>query len=354
MREEIFKENGEIGKNRTSNFELLRIILILFIITLHYLNAQMGGILGNTTNQQLNYYIAHFIESICICAVNCFILITGYHMINKETVKLNKIFTLIFIVLFYNILIYAIMLISGDEILGIESIKKFIKSIFSGSTWFVIIYIILYALIPYINKMVRNIGKSKYKNLLIILIIAFSIYPTFLTDVTVKDNGYGIINFITLYLIGGFIQKFEFNSKISKYPKIGFLSCVICTFIFSLFTNKAFAYNSIFNIISAIYLFLIFKQIKIQSKSINNLAKYTFGIYILHTNIFLRNFIWKDIAKCDLFYNSNYLIIHMIAVVLGIFISCLIIDFIRNIIFKLIKQNIEKRIKIKNYEITVS
>ena len=33
-------------EKRTSNFELLRIILILFIITLHYLNSEMGGILG--------------------------------------------------------------------------------------------------------------------------------------------------------------------------------------------------------------------------------------------------------------------------------------------------------------------
>lgn len=34
-------------KNRESNFELARIISMMMIIGLHYLNADMGGVLGN-------------------------------------------------------------------------------------------------------------------------------------------------------------------------------------------------------------------------------------------------------------------------------------------------------------------
>ena len=62
---------------RKSNIELLRIILIIMIITLHYLNGGIGGALSNTNPNTFNYYLITFIESLCIVAVNVFIIITG-------------------------------------------------------------------------------------------------------------------------------------------------------------------------------------------------------------------------------------------------------------------------------------
>ena len=58
------KENEKT--QRESNFELLRIILILMIITLHYCNGSMGGLLNNLTEGSIQYYMTHFIESACI------------------------------------------------------------------------------------------------------------------------------------------------------------------------------------------------------------------------------------------------------------------------------------------------
>lgn len=58
---------------RSSNFELLRIISIIMIITLHYLEYYA---LPHANIGTLNYYIIHFIESVCIMGVNCFVLIT--------------------------------------------------------------------------------------------------------------------------------------------------------------------------------------------------------------------------------------------------------------------------------------
>lgn len=62
-------------KERSSNFELLKVILTLMIIVLHYCNPNMGGIIENVNKYSFNYYIVHFIESACIIAVNTFIII---------------------------------------------------------------------------------------------------------------------------------------------------------------------------------------------------------------------------------------------------------------------------------------
>lgn len=60
---------------RDSNFELLRIVLIVMIICLHYLGH--GGSLEVLGPSDFNFYFAYAFESFFIIAVNCFILITG-------------------------------------------------------------------------------------------------------------------------------------------------------------------------------------------------------------------------------------------------------------------------------------
>lgn len=59
--------------HRQSNIELLRIILILMVIILHYMNAQMGGLLGHAQSGSLDYYLGHLIEALSIGAVNAFL-----------------------------------------------------------------------------------------------------------------------------------------------------------------------------------------------------------------------------------------------------------------------------------------
>lgn len=72
---------------RDSNFELLRLVLILMIICLHYF--KYGGVFHTLTPSDSNYYSAYGLESLFIIAVDCFILITGYYQINGKF-KLKK------------------------------------------------------------------------------------------------------------------------------------------------------------------------------------------------------------------------------------------------------------------------
>lgn len=66
--------------NRSSNIELLRIFAILGVIVLHYNNADMGGGFRFVLPGSLNYYLLHFLENLFICAVNLFLLISGYFL----------------------------------------------------------------------------------------------------------------------------------------------------------------------------------------------------------------------------------------------------------------------------------
>ena len=75
-------------QKRIDSLELLKIISILMVIGLHYLNINMGGMLSESNN--IYGLITHILESACICACNIFILISGYFLIEKEKKKCQK------------------------------------------------------------------------------------------------------------------------------------------------------------------------------------------------------------------------------------------------------------------------
>ena len=329
---------------RKSNFELLRILLIIMIITLHYLNGSIGGALSNVPVKSFNYYLINAIESLCIVAVNVFIIITGYFSYKKNSIKVSKVVHLFSLCIFYGVLIYLGMIFFKHIAINKESIGIFIKTIFNR--WFVLTYIVLYLMIPFINKVIDGLSKKNLKILILTNVFFFYIFSTFYINTLIHDNGYGIINFVSLYLIGAYIAKYYEKKEIKKYLTIGiYILCAILTTLMSLYTKKeAFAYSNIFNVIGAISLFLTFKNMNIKDKKIiNKISTYTFSTYIIHENAFLGIILYQSLFKCNNYYNSNLLIVNLFYTVLGIYVICILIEFIRRLLFsKLIDKNIEK------------
>lgn len=335
-------------KERNSNFEFLRIVLILMIITLHYINGDMGGLLYNVNVGSFNYYLSRFLESLCIIAVNVFVIITGYFSYKKTSIKISKPLKLFLLSIFYGLVISIGVIIFKKIPIDISVVKQIIQTCLSR--WFVVIYCILYLLIPYINKIVHSISEKNLRILIVINIVFFYIWPSFFTMSTLTDGGYGIINFINLYLIGVYIRLYKDNFKHQLINIIVFLLSASITFMFSLNSNWAWYepthwdYSFIFNLISSISFFLIFKNIKIKNnKFINNLASYSFIVYIIHENSFLRKILYRDIFNSDLYWNRKSMIVNLVITVIGIYIICVVIEFIRRLLFKkFFDNNIDK------------
>ena len=67
-------------KTRQSNIELLRIFAAFGVIILHYNNAGIGGGFAAVADGSLNQFIMMTLEMMVICAVNLYVLISGYFM----------------------------------------------------------------------------------------------------------------------------------------------------------------------------------------------------------------------------------------------------------------------------------
>lgn len=310
------------------------------IIILHYFNSQMGGLFENVKKFSMNYWISHFIESACIIAVNIFIIITGYFSYKKEEVRISKVIKLLFLMFFYGIIISSAIISTG---LVKFNIKDFVMSV--TSRWFVIIYIILYLMIPYINKIINSLSQKEFRTLMLINIFFFYLWPTIFTGTTLKDGGYGIINFINLYMIGCYIRLFKDDNKISKFLLLLiYILCTCLTCAFSVFSSRAWEYSSIMNLANSIVLFLFFKELNIKgNKIINQLSTYTFAIYLIHENSFISTILYRKLFHSDKYWNNNLMIVNLIISVIGIYSICIAIEFLRRVLFrKIFDDNIDK------------
>ena len=98
-----------IKKERTSNFELMRIISMLFIVMYHVI------VHGKISTEAVGSYkfIINFILSILIVHVNSLVFLTGYFSCNKNETKYKKVGKIIGKAWFYKAIIVILFVIFG-------------------------------------------------------------------------------------------------------------------------------------------------------------------------------------------------------------------------------------------------
>lgn len=309
-------------KRRNSSFELLRIVSMIMILGLHYLNAGIGG--GLKTEDVLNHYLAVGFESICIISVNCFVLISGYYMIHERRIRIKKMLNLFLMMVFYGLLLFGIALLTGEKEFSAKNLFAAAIPFVVGKKWFLRTYLILMLLSPFLNRLIEVISKKQLFAICMILLVLFSFWPSFLPKPPVTDGGYGIIQFITLYFLAAFARKY-YTPMMDRRSRM--ISCLIVflsviaifmtTFVPKL-SHRQWNYNYLFNIIGSMSLFALFLNFKpFTNLLINNVAKLCFGVYLSHAT--LQKLIYHQIMNISYYRETKWFVLH--------FFICIVLQF---------------------------
>ena len=270
-----------------------------------------------------------FIYALCVCAVNTFVLISGYFSIRPKITSFLKLY---FIVAFYACATYAVhMYINGIHInrwLLYNTLMPFGLWKTSTEWWFMPNYLILYLLSPILNKAIDSMSKRELQiSLVLFSIIIF--YFGWYRNMGWAQDGYNFIQFVFLYFVGRYLFLYTIPSKRSYWLIIGWLlGAVLVSMV-----RNADAYNSPYCVFMAICIFVIFRNIPIKNNAIINwFSASALSIYLLHDVGYFRDFLYGSIAKI---YDTNntmtaYGLIFSIA--LGIMICVPFIDKIRILI----------------------
>lgn len=190
-------------KKRKIGFEYLRIVSMLLIVANHFL--LFTGVLDNVKPFSTNYYILWLLEAIGYVGVDCYVLISGYFLIQSKF-SWKKVVGLIGEVWFYSVVILVCLIVTKQDVYSKTQILNAFLPISTRQYWFMTDYIILYILSPYINVGLQNLDKKQFKKLLFILIILFSIWDIAPGMQIGVQKGYSLYWLIVVYSIGAYIR----------------------------------------------------------------------------------------------------------------------------------------------------
>ena len=362
---------------RNSNFELMRLVSMFFIVVWHII--MHGHVIENCTNPAIKILL-EMIMFIIIVHVNSFVLLSGYFQ-SKSKFKLSKFLKIFLQVIFYSLAILILSIKLGwlkDYNIVIFINNGLLSSL--NNYWFIKMYLVTYVFSDYINKFIDRLSRGEYKNFLIISFIVLSIIPFLTGNNVVYNDGYSIINFMFLYIIGGYLRRYPLKKtyhfkrmSTNGYRTLlifGFISLALINYLIHHFSLEINGMSNIFTEISSrikytntwystpfvilqtILYFEFFKTLDFKNKLVNKLSATAFGIYLIHDNELIRNHLYK-ILRIDTGPFSTYKIFpKIILVALIIFIICIIIELIRQLLEKGVgKLKISKLLieKFKNF-----
>lgn len=225
------QEIGINTKNRQSNIELYRIVLMLLIIASHYVSqsgllAPNGPIYANPISSASLFLL--ILGAWGRIAVNGFVLITGYFMCQK-TAKYEKLASLFFEMMFYRIVISIVLWTSGYASISLQELFNVLIPIRVISDGFISEYLVFYLFIPYLNILVNCLNKKMHFLLIMLCLFTYTFFGTFKPVFVVVMNK--VSWFCVVYFIGAYLYKYPqlyTNNNKKKVGKLMLASIALC------------------------------------------------------------------------------------------------------------------------------
>ena len=340
-------------KKRASGIELLR-ILAMFAIIAHHFSTHVDW--GEVT--QLNSYWINIFGSFGRVGVAIFFIITGYFLTRQKSYNWKKIFNVLRPTWFYSLLFLGIFTLLKDERIFLSFplnayLQKSIFPILSNSYWFISTYVVVSLLSPYLKKMLDALSD---KELLKILVIFFGCgFCTLLFNVAISNATTSIlmISVGIFYLIVGYtISRYQEKIKSNSWCFVGILLSLILIALSPIINHVAYQFGYVYpkdlftdvfapaTITFSVSIFILFSRFKFSNSIINYVAGLTFGIYLIHENLFVASTLWNT----DKIFNISshgadnvfHFVLYSFGITLLIFATCGILEWIRKLSVKLI------------------
>lgn len=345
--------NTIVKKERNYSIDLFKIFSMFLVVAIHTLNGVVTGCEIGTANE----YIAKLFETLVFVAVNCFALSSGYILINIKY-KFSRIITMWLQVFLYSVVITSIFFILAPDICSKGDLLKSFFPFMSGRYWYFTSYAVLFLVMPFLNIGINSMTKKQHTILCMVLFTVFCIVPIIAFDTSLFSVGYGF-SFLWLtivYVWGAYFGRYGIKAKTST-GLILFFVCGIITFLsrFQFFLAQVpvltyvvrrlslYHYDSATLVIGSIGLLIVFANLKINGEKIKKIISFisplTFGVYLIHNNQLMKNHIFPKYLPVIGELSPVLMIIASIGCIAGIFVVCLFIDWLRLMLFKLLKIN---------------
>lgn len=337
---------------RNPNHELLRLLAMYMIVFIH---ANMY--LFHFVDGQLSLVLNGMVNGICNIGVSCFILISGYYGVKFDIRKFVKMECMM---ITYSLLETVFLcLMAPEQMQGAAFLEQLIKSFMPFITrkyWFYSAYVCLLFLSGYIQKFIDCLKREEFKKLLMILLLLFSVFPTFFYFEQIPDNGKGLVQMLMVYMMGRYIRLYQ-DIRLPKKAGVAFVLLWILNGIsheipiqIGGIYHHLCKDNSITNLIMAVILFYAFKEWTFfragndginekACKAVNKAAEYVFAVFALNNTLVT--------VGMERLFQSGYQgaggilgFLELAGIVAAVLLGCLLIGAFREMLFGRLDQKL--------------
>ncbi len=340
-----------INKPRNANMDILRIVSMLLIVFLHSIDH--SGVLEAAIPGTAMYYYVYFGYYLAQICVNCFVLLSGYFMI-ESSFRPSKLVNLWLEVVFYSVVIRVIFILTGQQSFSVTSLISCFVPVITGRYWFITIYFGLYLISPFLNVAIKAMSKKQFTALNVVLFLIMSCWSSIHPSMAGMNSGggWGLAWFVVLYCFAAWMRLYyNKNNKLFGKSLLFFAIPVAVTVmlfcanylnigIIQTTIHNWYRYDSALATVMSLVLMAVFINADVKnavvSKIITKIAPLTLGVYLIHAHADVSPWSWA-VLNLPQYMSGWFFPVAQILAVLGIFIVCIAIDAIRNQLFKLIK-----------------
>lgn len=273
-----------------------------------------------------------------------FFTISAWFFLDKEqTIKSNfkRIWILEREVLFWSLASMAFFLVFDRADFGIKMIACSVAPTIMGLWWYVTAYATFLALLPFLSKGLRALGKHTHYALAITVLSIWGL--TSFIPGTVGVGGDSVFGFIYLFIL---ISAYKWYMKPFTLKQIWLMTGIGLGF-FLLYTCASIVL-SLFGIDEGIFItgsfrlpvimvgfgmFLLFDRLSFHNRIINRIAQSAFAVYLITDHPTTRTLLWKHLFVLKDLCQQPLAILWILGILLAIYIACILIDFVRQGLF---------------------
>lgn len=330
-----------LPQKRKTNLELFRVITMLLIVAHHYVvNSGLLQLAYREPTAPRAMFLLLF-GAWGKIGINCFVMITGYFMC-KSRMTAKKFAKLLLQIMFYRIVINGIFWVTGYEALSVKGLLRLVP-VTTVADGFTGAYLVFMLCIPFINVLVQNLGQKRHFYLLVLMSFLYIFLGTVKVGFSVRMNY--VSWFMVLYLFASYIRLYP-NPVFDKTKLWGWLSlvcvllCVAAVVVCGWLSQKLGKDLSYFFVVDSntflafatgVCTFMFFKNLNVPYNGfVNGVAATCFGVFQIHANsATMRNWLWQDVLDNVGAYAGNWLPVHAVLSVAGVFVICAGIDWVR-------------------------
>lgn len=294
-----------MNTKREYAFDILRVVAMLMVITVHVSNvySRSFGIISNSS-----FLFSLTFNTISRVSVPLFLMISGALLLDRKFDKKKywkRIIKFLIIIVVWDI----IYLVWEYLYLGItyQKLYKLILNPYRAHLWYLYTTVILYIIQPILRLIMIKSNKI-IKVILLLLWLFFSSIS--MINKTVASI-FTIFSYIGFFILGKYLYNYAKEKYLNKYNMLLIIIMIICFILsivlnymssmkYNIFYNLYFAYRTPFIIFSSIAFYvLIISSYKKETlnKIIMEFSNLSFGVYLIHgifLDITVKTFIYQN------------------------------------------------------------